>query len=218
MKREYFNRWYGLKPYYLALVASHAPLTLAGSSVFVGVAYLLTGQPLELSRVAMFFSICYMIALISEALGIVVASTLNIVNSVFTGPAVSVPLMLLAVYGMGTGTGSIPRCWWLVMHLSYLRYGLEGIVSAIYGHDRPDMACPDDVDYCEYKSARYFMKMMGMADVSYAVDMGMLVLIFILFNGVGYYLLRQRISPNKTVKAIKYLGRFVKSHISLASH
>lgn len=139
-------------------------------------------------------------------------------NSVFTGPALSVPLMLLAVYGIGFGDLPIPLHFRLAMYCSYLRYGLEGLVVAIYGYGRPDLYCPDDVIYCEYKSPKFFIRMMGMKDASFAFDFSMLVFFFVAFNACGYYLLRQRLSPNRTFKALKYIGSFVKSHMNLNPH
>lgn len=73
-------------------------------------------------------------------------------NSVFMGPAMSVPLMLLAVYGIGSGDDPLPIVWRLARACSFLRYGIEGLVAAIYGPPRDDLICPDHVDYCEYKN------------------------------------------------------------------
>lgn len=136
----------------------------------------------------------------------------------FTGPALAVPLMLLAVYGIGSGDLPVPLHWRLAMACSYLRYGLEGIVTAIWGTGRRDLFCPPEEVYCEYKSPKQFIKMMGMKDASFSFDLSMLVFFFIAFNAVGYYLLRQRLSPNKTFKALSYIGRFVKSHLISAPH
>lgn len=126
--------------------------------------------------------------------------------------------MLLAVYGIGSGDLPVPLHWRLAMYCSYLRYGLEGLVVAIYGSGRTDLACPEDEIYCEYKSPKYFIRMMGMKDASFAFDLSMLIFFLVAFNACGYYLLRQRLSPNRTFKALKYIGRFVKSHMSMAPH
>lgn len=55
----------------------------------------------------------------------------------FVGPVMTVPLMLLAVYGMGYGNDiEIPSYVKILMSFSYLRYGLEGLFEAMYGYDR----------------------------------------------------------------------------------
>lgn len=81
IKREYFNRWYGLKPYYAALVFSRTPATIFFCLVYTSITYPLTAQPMELPRVLMFTSTCIMIALISESMGTVISSTLSVVVS-----------------------------------------------------------------------------------------------------------------------------------------
>ncbi|XP_047987028.1 ATP-binding cassette sub-family G member 1-like isoform X2 [Leguminivora glycinivorella] len=218
VKREYFNRWYGLKPYYAALVVSRTPATVAFSLLYLCITYPLTSQPMELDRILMFTSICIMVALISESMGTVISSTLNVVNSVFMGPALSVPLMLLAVYGIGYGDMPAPLFWRMARACSFMRYGIEGLVVAIYGPPRDDLICPDHVDYCEYKNVKYFVKLMGMSGVSFWTDFGVLMLMLCAMNMAGYYLLRQRLSPNYAFRAIKIIGRFIKTKMSISPY
>ncbi|XP_053612238.1 ATP-binding cassette sub-family G member 1-like [Plodia interpunctella] len=218
VKREYFNRWYGLKAYYAALVVSRTPLTIFFSLIYLVITYPITSQPMEISRILMFTTICIMVALISESMGTVISSTLSVVNSVFLGPAISVPLMLLAVYGIGYGDLPVPLIWKLARSCSFLRYGIEGLVVAIYGPPREDLICPDHVDYCEYKNVAGFVKLMGMSGVSFWIDFGVLVFILFAMNLTGYYLLRQRLSPNYAFRAIKVIGTFVKNKMSVSPH
>ncbi|CAH0714158.1 unnamed protein product, partial [Brenthis ino] len=215
VKREYFNRWYGLKPYYAALLVSRAPATIFFSLLYLVIVYPLTSQPMELSRVMMFISICILVAMISESMGTLISSSLSVVNSMFVGPVAAVPLMLLAVYGIGSGDEAPPLIWRLARSCSYMRYGLEGLIVAIYGPPRDDLICPDDVVYCEYKNVKYFVKMMGMSGVSFWVDITVLFAMLFGMNFAAYYLLRQRLSPNYAFRAIKVIGRFIKSKISL---
>ncbi|CAK1601327.1 unnamed protein product [Parnassius mnemosyne] len=216
IRREYFNRWYGLKPYYAALVISRTPATIFFSLIYLSIVYPLTSQPMETSRILMFISVCILVALISESMGTAISSSLSVVNSVFMGPVLSVPLMLLAVYGMGSGDHPLPILWKLARYCSFMRYGLEGLVVAIYGPPRDDLICPDHVVYCEYKNPNYFVNLMGMSGVSFWVDIGMLSLMLVATHAAGYYLLRQRLSPNYAFRAIKVIGRFVKTKISLS--
>uniref|UniRef100_A0A2A4JW89 ABC transporter domain-containing protein n=1 Tax=Heliothis virescens TaxID=7102 RepID=A0A2A4JW89_HELVI len=214
VKREYFNRWYGLKPYYAALVVSRTPATIFFSLIYLVITYPITSQPMEPDRIIMFSITCILIALISESMGTVISSMLSVVNSVFMGPAMSVPLMLLAVYGIGSGDDPLPIVWRLARACSFLRYGIEGLVAAIYGPPREDLICPEHVDYCEYKNVAYFVKLMGMSGVSFWVDFGALVFILLAMNLTGYYLLRQRLSPNYAFRAIKVIGNFIKTKMS----
>ncbi|XP_061379738.1 ATP-binding cassette sub-family G member 1-like [Danaus plexippus] len=215
VKREYFNRWYGLKPYYAALVVSRTPVTIFFSLMYLGIVYPLTSQPLELNRILMFMTICILTALISESMGTLISSTLSVVNSMFVGPVISVPLMLLSVYGIGDGDVQPPMLWRLARACSFMRYGLEGLVAAVYGPPRADLTCPEHLVYCEYKNVRYFVKLMGMSGVSFWYDFSVLLLILFCMNIGAYYLLRQRLSPNYAFKTIKLIGRFVKTKLKV---
>jgi len=77
----------------------------------------------------------------------------------FVGPASTVPFMLLAVYGMGQGSdpNTIPLIFRLGMSLSYLRYGLEGIVISIF-QDRRSLECPPHEALCELRDPKVLMR------------------------------------------------------------
>ncbi|CAH4037664.1 unnamed protein product [Pieris brassicae] len=217
IKREYFNRWYGLKPYFAAMVVSRTPATIFFTLIYLAIVYPATAQPMELTRILMFVSTCILVALVAESMGTVISSTLSIVNSMFVGPVVTVPLMLLSVYGIGNGDDPPPIIWKMARACSFMRYGLEGLIVAIYGDSRADLVCPEDVDYCEYKNVKYFVKLMGMSQVCYWFDMCMLFVMLLTLNLVAYYLLRQRLSPNYAFRAIKLIGRFIKNRMN-SSH
>ena len=81
-------------------------------------------------------------------------------NGMFVGPALTVPLMLFAVQGIGD-TEVLPIYRQLVMYSSYIRYGLEGLIVATYGYNRTKLPCPDDIMFCEYSPPRQLLKVMG---------------------------------------------------------
>ena len=131
----------------------------------------------------------------------------------FVGPVISVPFMLLAVYGFGSGYESIPVLIKFAMHFSYLRYSLEALIHTMLS-DREKLICPEEEEFCIWTDLNYFMKDMGMNDTILWVDIVALVVIFFVFRGCSYYLLRQRLSPNKTFLALEYIGRLVKSQFA----
>ncbi|VEN59298.1 unnamed protein product [Callosobruchus maculatus] len=212
LKREHFNKWYRLSAYFTALTASTLPLQIILGTLYVLIVYLLTDQPLEPCRMFMFFVVCILTSITSESLGLLIASQLNLVNAMFVGPVATVPFMLLAVYGFGSGYDTIPTLIKIAMYFSYLRYSLEGLISAML-KGRQKLNCPDDEDFCIYTDLNFFIQEMGMENTKYWVDVLALVCIFLLFRSSSYYLLRQRLSPNKTFLALQYIGRFIKSHI-----
>lgn len=132
----------------------------------------------------------------------------------FVGPVLTVPLMLLAVYGFGSGTESIPILVRFAMYFSYLRYALEGLIAAML-YDRPKLPCPDEEEFCFYNDLQFFVREMGMENSIYWVDILALCACYVIFRGVSFYLLRQRLTPNKTFIALQVIGRLVKSHFSI---
>lgn len=81
LKREYFNCWYRLTPYYCAVNLARAPLQFANGLLYLTMVYFLTDQPLEFKRIALFYIISLLVSLTSESLGILVSSSLSIIVS-----------------------------------------------------------------------------------------------------------------------------------------
>ena len=138
----------------------------------------------------------------------------------FVGPVVAVPIMLLAVYGIGgNGKSNIPVLIRLMMSMSYLRYGLEGIVESIYGFDRRDMICPDTEFFCPYKSPKFLLFVMGMDDINYFVSIFALIAFYLSFNTIAFFMIRHRLSLNsRNFLAVQYIGRLVKTHLNFSPH
>ncbi|XP_043264536.1 ATP-binding cassette sub-family G member 1-like [Colletes gigas] len=214
VKREYFNMWYNLSPYYCAFTLINIPVQVLVSSIYLSMVYVITGQPMELFRCTMFFSVCFMCMFIAESMALAIASTLNIVNGTFVGPAISVPLMLLAVQGLGE-TQTLPIYRKLIMYLSYIRYGLEGLITALYGFNRENLYCPPSEIFCEFRAPRQILLTMQMEHVVFWVDFVALIIILILLKILTYYLLRQRLKPNRTFQALHLIGRLIKSHLNI---
>lgn len=137
----------------------------------------------------------------------------------FVGPVLTVPLMLLAIYGMGSGPTEPPTHVRILMSLSYLRYGLEGIIAATYGYDRGNTICPDTEVYCVFASPSYLRQIMGFGDVDFVVAMAGLFVYYIMFTVAAYFMVRVRIARTQSqYVAVQYLGRLVKTHLHFASY
>ncbi|XP_011501126.1 PREDICTED: ATP-binding cassette sub-family G member 1 [Ceratosolen solmsi marchali] len=215
VKREHFNRWYDLGPYFCALTISNIPAQLILCILYLLMVYPITSQPMEFYRFAMFISTCMVCALIAESMGLAVASTLSIVNGMFVGPAMTVPLMLFAVQGIGD-EAPLPIYRQIIMYVSYIRYGLEGLIVATYGYNRGKLPCPEgEMFYCHYAVPRQLLRSMGMEKIVFWVDFVALVIILLAFRTLTYYLLRQRLRPNKTFRALHLIGRLIKSHFRM---
>ncbi|KAL7305558.1 hypothetical protein TKK_0002292 [Trichogramma kaykai] len=214
IKREHFNRWYDLGPYFSALTVSNIPAQLILCVLYLSMVYPITSQPIEAPRFIMFIATCMVCALIAESMAMAIGSTLSIVNGMFVGPALTVPLMLFAVQGIGD-EAPLPIYRKIIMYCSYIRYGLEGLIVATYGNNRAKLPCPEEEIYCHYAVPRQLLRAMGMENLVYWVDLVALFVILFLLRALTYYLLRQRLRPNKTFRALHVIGRLVKSHLSM---
>ncbi|CAB0036164.1 unnamed protein product, partial [Trichogramma brassicae] len=160
IKREHFNRWYDLGPYFSALTVSNIPAQLILCVLYLSMVYPITSQPIEAPRFIMFIATCMVCALIAESMAMAIGSTLSIVNGMFVGPALTVPLMLFAVQGIGD-EAPLPIYRKIIMYCSYIRYGLEGLIVATYGNNRAKLPCPEEEIYCHYAVPRQLLRAMG---------------------------------------------------------
>lgn len=83
VKKECFNRWYGLTPYYLALTISRMPLQIFFNVIFSTLVYFLAGLPHEMWRFTMFVLIGVIVSFVAEGLGLAIGATFNITVSQF---------------------------------------------------------------------------------------------------------------------------------------
>ncbi|KAL1117724.1 hypothetical protein AAG570_004039 [Ranatra chinensis] len=214
LKREYFNRWYHFNSYYSALVLSRLPIQIILTFVYIIITYTMTNQPMEWNRVAMFMVVSLLTVLVSECFGLIISSQLNITNAMFLGPTLSVPLMLLAVYSLGTRSEDIPIHMRVAMYTSYFRFGLEGLVASVYGGDRPWLDCPDTEMICELRSPKALLRRVGMENINIWLDILALCGNYLLFQLFCYASLKFRLYRNKNLGAIGVLGRYIKSHFN----
>lgn len=79
LMKENFNRWYTIFSYYLTETIIDFPITLICSSLFSIIIYVLSSQPMELNRFAMFFAITLLVVLIAQTIGLIVGACFNVV-------------------------------------------------------------------------------------------------------------------------------------------
>ncbi|GLV33101.1 uncharacterized protein CBL_10448 [Carabus blaptoides fortunei] len=140
IKREHFNRWYSLTAYFWARTVFAVPIQIFYSSAYTLVVFGPTGIPMELDRMMKFILICVLFALISETVGLCVATAMNIVNGLFFAQIVMSPLIMFLEFGWGYT--EIPIFMQIVIHADYLHYALEGLLNAIL-ENRYRIPCPE---------------------------------------------------------------------------
>lgn len=138
----------------------------------------------------------------------------------FVGPVVTVPMMLLAVYGIGFGKDvEIPTYMKIIMSFDYLRYGLEGFMDAMYGYDRRDFVCPPGEQFCLFQKADFLKTTLGFNDANFYVSIVALLLYYLLFTAGAYYMIKNRLSPNRTQYAVvQYVFNFAKTYLNFAPY
>ncbi|XP_046834845.1 ATP-binding cassette sub-family G member 4 [Vespa crabro] len=191
--KEHFNRWYSLKSFYTAITIIDVPISLVCCILFSIIIYLMSSQPLEISRFFMFFTISLLVTFIAQGTGLMIGAVLNIVNGTFIGPALSVPLMMFA--GFGVSLRDLPNYLKWGSYVSYLRYGLEGYVNAIYGMDRATLPCKSDKEaiYCHYRYPNKFLSDIAMRGDQFWNDIIALSVILLITRCCAYFLLKWKI-------------------------
>lgn len=189
VKKETFNRWYTLMPYYLALTISRLPLQVLLNLTFMAMTYWMSGLPEQMWRFCIFVAVGLMISLVAEGMGLAIGATFSITNGSVVGPMIIAPLMGLAVYGFDFA----PQITWsmnLLMKFSYIRVGVVALILAVFGFQREDLDC-DDI-YCHFSDPRVLLKFLDIDKVSILHQFGLLAMIMIFFRVIMYISLRKR--------------------------
>lgn len=81
LKREHFNRYFRLNPYFAAMSLAKLPLQLLNGIIYLTMVYLITDQPIELNRMLLFYLISILTSLTSESFGLMIAARLSVTVS-----------------------------------------------------------------------------------------------------------------------------------------
>lgn len=190
LRKEHFNNWYKLRTYYVAFILTNMPIQALFATVYSSVSYYLSSQPLEWFRFLMFTSSAILTTIIAEAMGLVLGTTVNPVNGTFLG-AISVCAMLIFAGFLILYT-HMSRFWYIVSFLSYLRYSMEAMVSALYGYGREKMFCPEL--YCHYRAPQTLINELGMNGEGFWFDVTILGVSTLVIQSIAYCTLRRKIS------------------------
>ncbi|EDW71176.1 ATP-binding cassette subfamily G member 4 [Drosophila virilis] len=218
LKREYFNQWYRLSSYYAAMISAKLPLMFVLAVIYLAIVYLMSSQPLEWFRFAMLFTIAFLTALTSDSFGLLISSRLSLVNGMFMGPVLAVPLILLSIYGMGYGKDAyISPLMRFLMSLSFLRHGLEGLVAALYDYGRGDTICEVEV-FCMFKKSQFLLIFLGFENINYFWSVSCLLGFYVTFTVAAYVMIRHRLKKSAANPMIAYVMRLLTEHFNFTSY
>lgn len=189
--KEHFNRWYSLKAFYTTITLIDVPISILCCIIFSLIIYYMSAQPLEFIRFFMFLAISLLTMFIGHGTGLMIGSVFNVVNGTFMGPTSAIPLMMFS--GFGVSLRDLPNYLKWGSYLSYLRYGLEGFVGAIYGFDRPILDCKKSELYCHYRYPSKFLSDISMKGDQFWNDIIGLIITLIIIRCCAYLFLRWKI-------------------------
>ncbi|XP_014093388.1 ATP-binding cassette subfamily G member 4 isoform X1 [Bactrocera oleae] len=189
VRKETFNRWYKLTPYYMALNFSRLPLQIILNMIMLTIIYWMSGLPTQLWRFGLFASIGLMTSLIAEGMGLAIGMTFSITNGSAVGPLTIAPLMGLAVYGFDFAA-QIPYAMNLLMKFSYIRVAVVALILTVFGFERPELEC--DEMYCHFGDPRVLLKFLDIEQLSMWYLFSLLTMLMLFYRVLMYLSLRRR--------------------------
>nr|CAD7406485.1 unnamed protein product [Timema poppensis] len=153
------------------------------------VVYFLTAQPLDINRLFLFILSCSMVAVVAQSIGLIIGVSFSIQNGMVFGPLFIMPFTIFSGFFIHMNDASIYFRW--LFHLSYLKYGLECMVWAVYGYERTGLVCNEI--YCHYRSPIQFLKELDMHNNSYWYNILILVVMFFLLRLISFLILLFRL-------------------------
>lgn len=82
---------------------------------------------------------------------------------------------------------------YILSYFSYLAYGFEGLVQAVYDN-RATLDCPEDIIYCHYRTPDVLLDEIGIKKGNFWYDILMMAVNFIVLKIVGFVTLRKKLA------------------------
>lgn len=191
MKKEWFNNWYNLRTYYISSMVATMPAQMMFAVAHSTVSYFLSGQPQEPLRYAMFVTICMLVTIVAESFGLFIGIVCPVVvNGTFFASVYTAYLILFS--GFMALLKDIPSWLFWMSDISFLRYGFEGLIYAIFGNDRKPLPCPSEHVYCHLRTSKKLFQELGMVDIQFWIPVTALIGFLLLFRVIGYFFLRRQ--------------------------
>lgn len=86
------------------------------------------------------------------------------------------------------------RVMYAISYLSYLSYGFQSLTQSIYGYNRENIPCPEDVEYCQFRSPTNLLKELGMTEMNFLNNVLCLCGNVIILKIIGFCTLRRKIA------------------------
>lgn len=192
--KEHFNKWYSLKSYYLAISIADIPVQMAATTCYGLLTYFMTQQPIEGYRIGLFLLMCMLIAVVSQSFGLLIGATMSLNSGVIFGPFCFLPFTIFSGFFVQLNA-SHPAFRW-IFHISFLKYGFEGLLLSVLGYDREKLPCKVE-DYCHYTSPKRFLSDMDMEYSTYSLAVIFLVCLCVALRIVAFIALNFKVRNSR---------------------
>ncbi|XP_022919714.2 ATP-binding cassette subfamily G member 4-like [Onthophagus taurus] len=199
LHREYFNRWYSLKAYFLALSVSILPTMILTSFCYLIIVYPMTGQPMESDRFFWFLLINIIMSLTADGFGYAIGSILSPWHGATLGSAISVPIVLIAVYNIGHADQASEAAK-TMMSISFPYNAWVALTTSMLNGRQP-FECEDI--FCYFGDPKFLLKKMGMDERDQYIPTLVLVGFLVAFKLASYVSLRFRLSQKYSLIEMK---------------
>uniref|UniRef100_A0A1I8P7J2 ABC transporter domain-containing protein n=1 Tax=Stomoxys calcitrans TaxID=35570 RepID=A0A1I8P7J2_STOCA len=199
LRREYFNQWYRLSSYFMAMMTSELLVLIPLSIVSAVILYFVTGQPMQLWRLLLFALVTAVVSLVASSFGLLLASSLKGMHALFVGPLIlSIMIMIMNI---SAHTGDMSTAHKILIHISFMRYAVDASLSLLLGFNRPNFPCPSD-SFCflPMNKGKYILKLLGCSNISYSQSIAVLSGMAIIFSLLAFFVWKYRLSAKHVSK------------------
>lgn len=186
LRREHFNQWYSLLPYYLAYKLSKIPILTMLIWLHTLAVYYFSGLPWETYRLMLFFAVSLTTSFAAMDLGLTIGAIFNATNGAMLGALTIAPLLGLASYGFDF-MRTVPAFMVFVVRLSFMRSGVYALALIIYSLGREPLECPQEIVHCHFSDPKVALYFLDLQDTDIWSPIGDLV-INVLFFWLTFYL------------------------------
>uniref|UniRef100_A0A1I8NS89 ABC transporter domain-containing protein n=1 Tax=Stomoxys calcitrans TaxID=35570 RepID=A0A1I8NS89_STOCA len=165
LRREHFNQWYRASSYFMALVTCQIPFLGAECVIGSSIIYWLTDQPMQWFRFLLFLGILILTSLTASSFGLLVGSRLRLLNALFMGPNIIAVFIMFSSYAIEKSHLNMLED--IMIYGSFVRHSLEGLMSALFQHNRQDLICPPDIIFCSGVKPQFILKATGTLNSNY---------------------------------------------------
>lgn len=187
--REHFNRWYKLHSFYLANKIADFPIQFIAICLYILIVYYMSDQLLELQRFCLYTLMCFAVSMVAQTFGLLIGTGMKVQHGMIFGPLTILPFLIFSGFFVQFRDAH-PYLRWL-FHLSFLKYGFEGVMIAIYGYDRPKLFCSDV--YCHFAIPETLLNAVDMKQANYWFCLIVLAALYVMLDIGTFTLLKYKL-------------------------